>query len=523
MAEHVGQHGGTMSFSRPRLAGTGMIRTTLRLTVATVALGALAVLAGVATSARADSKGPIDFESYTLGNIDTQQGWSKTGPYDVEVANVADFPAASTYGFGTKALRISDQFASGSFGDQTFAPALTQPAGEATPQRFFNASFQIGTTQAGQQCVGCVTTDDPPVANPLHLSVSPDNGSGGRMSYLRFEDQGDGVHVFFDDVTDSGPYYRLAAFSDNDIATLSRATAHAIDFSIQFIPGPGNDVVNVTIDGVLKATGTTWEDYYRYDNENQGTRTPPTTSTLLFKEGGSANAADAGQGFLVDNLSYASTSCMQTGFVRDGIDLTAAQIGGSVTGTLDASGCNIGAYNPTSVTSADISGANYYGVVVNDRTTNVAGSSIHNIGEVPFNGTQHGNAVLYINGAHGTISGSTVTSYQKNGITVSGKAANGVDPGPTGSLKTSVSVLNNTLTGNGHINYIAQNGIQISFGATAIVRSDTVSANWYTPSGVTACGVLLFKASGVTTKMNSLFDNETNLCNAGRGGGQYKP
>ena len=40
----------------------------------------------------------------------------------------------------------------------------------------------------------------------------------------------------------------------------------------------------------------------------------------------------------------ASATCTPTGFFRDGINLTAAQIGGSVTGTLDATGCNIGAY-----------------------------------------------------------------------------------------------------------------------------------------------------------------------------------
>ncbi|MDX6550714.1 MAG: hypothetical protein QOJ31_1398, partial [Gaiellales bacterium] len=77
--------------------------------------------------------------------------------------------------------------------------------------------------------------------------------------------------------------------------------------------------------------------------------------------------------------------------------------------------------------------------------------------------------------------------------------------------------------GEGKINYIAQNGIQISYGATAIVRGDSVSNNWYTPPGVTACGLLLFQAGGVTKSGNSLFANETNFCNAGRGGGQFKP
>jgi hypothetical protein len=142
---------------------------------------------------------------------------------------------------------------------------------------------------------------------------------------------------------------------------------------------------------------------------------------------------------------------------------------------------------------------------------------------VPFNGSQHGNAVLYIAGAKGTIKGSTVSQYQKNGITVSGKAADGIAAGPTGSGKTNASVLNNTVTGQGHINYIAQNGIQISYGATAIVRGDTVSGNWYTPAGTTACGLLLYQAAGVKTQMNSLFANETNLCNVSRGGGHTNP
>ena len=44
----------------------------------------------------------------------------------------------------------------------------------------FDSSFRIGTTVASQQ-VG------------LHTSVSPDDGNGARMSYLRFEDHADGV------------------------------------------------------------------------------------------------------------------------------------------------------------------------------------------------------------------------------------------------------------------------------------------------------------------------------------------
>ena len=45
--------------------------------------------------------------------------------------------------------------------------------------------------------------------------------------------------------------------------------------------------------------------------------------------------------------SAMAASCTPTGFVRDGIDLTAARIGGAVTGNVDATGCNIAVYNPT--------------------------------------------------------------------------------------------------------------------------------------------------------------------------------
>lgn len=250
------------------------------------------------SSAGADSTGPITFEptAYTAGAINGQSGWTKTGGYDAAVASVAAFPAAAGYGFGTQALRLSNAVTSGSFGDQTFAPPLASPAGESTGLDHFDASFSIGTTLATVQ-------------PGLTLSVSPDDGTGGRMSYLRFEDQADGVHVFFDDVTDAGPVGTAATFNEHDIATLDRAHAHTIGFSVDYLPGPGNDVVRITIDGVLRATGTTWENYYRFDPEQAGNHNVvPVTRTLLFRESGTAAPANNGNGFLVDNISYASSS-----------------------------------------------------------------------------------------------------------------------------------------------------------------------------------------------------------------------
>jgi hypothetical protein len=195
---------------------------------------------------------------------------------------------------------------------------------------------------------------------------------------------------------------------------------------------------------------------------------------------------------------------------------------GTVGGTVDATGCNIGVYygpgSSGTVSGANISGANYYGVVANAAAVNVTNNtSIHDIGENPLNGAQHGVGVLYTTidqagaptgpAATGTLSGSTITNYQKNGVVVSGAHA-------------VVKVLNNTVTGQGHVNYIAQNGIQISFGGGGTVTGNTVSGNWYTGPTYTACGLLFYQAGGVKQNANNLFDNQTNFCNVGRGGGK---
>ncbi len=271
-----------------------------------VAVLATGALLATPTFAFADTVAPITFElpTYSVGTINGQNGWMKTGAFDAAVADVTSFSAASGYGFGGQALRISNAVTSGGFGDQTFSPGLSEPAGESEANRHFEASFSVGTTSADEQ-------------PGLIMSVSPDDGSGSRMSYLRFEDQADGVHVFFDDATNPGPLgdpLATTSFNETEIATLDRADAHQIRFSLDLRPGPANDVVRIYIDGKLKrlahncSTGTTWEDYYRFDPEQNGNgNVVPTVSKLLFRESGTAAAGNLGNGFLVDNVSLLSS------------------------------------------------------------------------------------------------------------------------------------------------------------------------------------------------------------------------
>ena len=78
--------------------------------------------------------------------------------------------------------------------------------------------------------------------------------------------------------------------------------------------------------------------------------------------------------------SATATSCTQTGFFRDSINMTAAQIGGNVTGSLDAGGCNIGVYYGSgktgTVKGATVKNANYYGIVNDGGSVSVSNSTV---------------------------------------------------------------------------------------------------------------------------------------------------
>ena len=255
--------------------------------------------------ARADSN-TINFDTYTLGTINGQDGWSSTGPYDREVVTSG----------GGKALRISNAVTSGSFGDQTFSKSLVDEAGEAsavndgmsggTRQNRFESQFTLSSFVPGAQQPG------------LTMSVSPDRGDGARMSYLRFEDRADGVHVFFDAYQDASPFGTFNGdpagcgaeddFTDSDISTISRTAPHTIKFDMGFVDGSRNDVVKIYIDSVLVKTGTSWEDYFRYC---EGNPTRPVDS-MLFRSGGTAAPATAGNGFLIDDLTNTSSTTAST-------------------------------------------------------------------------------------------------------------------------------------------------------------------------------------------------------------------
>jgi parallel beta-helix repeat protein len=126
----------------------------------------------------------------------------------------------------------------------------------------------------------------------------------------------------------------------------------------------------------------------------------------------------------------------------------------------------------------------------------VRNNLVTDIRDNPLSGSQTGLGIL-VQEADAVISKNTVLRYQKAGIVAFG-------PG-------SVVVSGNTVVGAGPTATIAQNGIQISDGADALVTGNTVSANIYTPAGTEAAGVLVLGAGAVTVADNTLPGNEVGV------------
>jgi hypothetical protein len=218
--------------------------------------------------------------------------------------------------------------------------------------------------------------------------------------------------------------------------------------------------------------------------------------------------------FVLSALPAQAATCTATGFVKDAIDLTAALINppGTVTGDLDATGCNIGVYYSSGhgrVVQANVHGANYYGIVNNGADVDILDSTVSDIGEKPFNGSQHGNAIYFAFGsaAKGDIKRNFVWQYQKGGIVVNGTGAR-------------VDIQQNYVVGLGPVNFIAQNGIQAGYGADTTIRQNFVAGNSYTgPNAASSGGILLvggdyFSGPAVTNteiQQNVVLNNDVGI------------
>src|SRR5882757_221876 len=288
----------------------------------------------------------IDFEAshgYSLGTIQGQNGWGGQNPpgipinpaIDQEV--VANGPSAPS-SFGGQSWRISNAYTSGSFGDMPFSPSLANEAGESMAKNGYGlVTFSGGIRQNHFEAQWAFTSADPNGGGTdcsltsgtcSYLSMAPDRGDGARMSYIRLEDDYSGLRVFFDDYQDKYPYGSYGSpttaamgcgaeddFVETMVASgLDRSKAHIVKLTMDFVDGPRNDVVKVYVDGTLRHTGTSWEDYFRWCTESgggTGTRARDqsrTVDSMIFTvRSGQPHLDNLNKGFLIDNLRLQSS------------------------------------------------------------------------------------------------------------------------------------------------------------------------------------------------------------------------
>ncbi len=121
----------------------------------------------------------------------------------------------------------------------------------------------------------------------------------------------------------------------------------------------------------------------------------------------------------------------------------------------------------------------------------ISNTTITNIQDNPASGSQHGVGIYVVNkdGVERTvdISNNTINNFQKNAMALSGDGL-------------TVNVDRNTVTGKGEINYIAQNGIQVSYGAAGTITNNTVTGFDFTnPSNAwnnASAGILVYQPGG---------------------------
>src|SRR6266581_9485826 len=153
-----------------------------------------------------------------------------------------------------------------------------------------------------------------------------------------------------------------------------------------------------------------------------------------------------------------------------------------------------------------------YGVRVDaGGSADILGNHITDIRDAPppptVSGCQNGVAILVGRQFEGTtgsarIIGNVIENYQKNGPTVDNE----------GSY---AELAHNRILGVGPTATIAQNGIQVSRGATADVRQNFVSKNIYSPGTTNSTAILLYPSGAVHTDHNTLTGNDVGAYQSG--------
>ena len=250
-----------------------------------------------------------------MAPVVAQNGWTGGAcgpPIDEGVAlNAANPDAPSS--FGNQSFRMSNQVVAGCFND-AFTPPTTDEAGESTAQ---DSSQSGGTRQPYYAAEFTFASFTGKLQPGLNVQVSPDRGDGSRMSFVRMKHTDTDLELEFVDVqgvdppNTPTPCTGCASFVTTSLGKFDPTRPHTVRITMQFVDGPGNDIVKVFVDGNLEHTGGSWEDYYTLDTESSPTpadQVSRTVDSLLIRASGDPAPATALKGFLFDDVSVTTGS-----------------------------------------------------------------------------------------------------------------------------------------------------------------------------------------------------------------------
>lgn len=141
--------------------------------------------------------------------------------------------------------------------------------------------------------------------------------------------------------------------------------------------------------------------------------------------------------------------------------------------------------------------------VGNGGSAEIEENHITKIREEPFGSTPNGIAILVGRGStletgSAEIEDNKIDDYQKGGIVIDW-------------LGSDAEIEDNEIKGHGPTSLVAQNGIQISRGATAEVEDNEVSGNEYTIPGTAGTGILLFESGETEVEDNEVSKNDVGI------------
>ena len=193
------------------------------------------------------------------------------------------------------------------------------------------------------------------------------------------------------------------------------------------------------------------------------------------------------------------------GCTPTGTGLEAVVVNQDLTGqTVDIGDCDVGAYfdedgvvEDATFLQDDDEGAPsvQYAVRVDGADVEVTASEVDVVEDF---GPQF-IGVGYRNGATGQITDNVITGFHRTGILLDGESTEAVVSG-------------NSVTGVGpKTGGWAENGIQVSSGATGTVKDNEVRDHWWDLNNFVSTGILVFGSDDVTVQRNTLAGNDLAL------------